>query len=211
MSQTSSTTLLEQAGSSPAGGGASVVGAPAAGLVTRLSLLRALGTALLVLAVVGAGIGALLYGIGTLPMASLSYYLVGLCAAAMAIVVTVALHGRFAATPAPLGGARSGGAGDNFLVAGRLQSLLAAAFAVKVIVLVLGIVVLRQVPLPVFGAAATAVSDAGDTSPKFSDVATFAVTFAGAALLCQLTTAFALSRSLRRPAASARHGATPTS
>jgi hypothetical protein len=64
-------------------------------------------------------------------------------------------------------------------MAGRLQSLLAAAFGVKLAVLTIGVFSLRQ------------------SGAKFEETTTFAVTFAGGALLCQLATAAFLARALR--------------
>ena len=65
---------------------------------------------------------------------------------------------------------------DGRLLATRLQSLLAAAFAVKLVSLVLAVLVLRQL------------------GTKFDDIATFAIAFAGGALLCQVVMALVLAR-----------------
>ena len=149
---------------------------------TRAGLLRALLVAVTLVTVVGLGLGLLLFGgDALLPKDALPFYIAGLTAAGFAAMLTVWLHGRFAATPAPTGDpARTG-----HLITARLQSLLAAAFGVKLVVLVLGVLIIKQFPL-------------GEEPAKFSQLATFAVTFAGAALLCQLGTAFALARTLRR-------------
>lgn len=116
------------------------------------------------------------------------YFVVGLGAAGFAAMFAVWLHGRIA------NGTPSGARPDARLEGVRLQALLAAAFGVKLAVLAVGVFVLLQVPL-------RAVSD-GDggaaATVKFTDIATFAVSFAGASLVCQLATAAALARSLRR-------------
>lgn len=152
----------------------------------RGALLRALAQSLVLVAVVGAALGALLFGGDNLLAASdLPYYGAGLGAAAFAAILAVWIHGRFAATPAPSSSADP--AHTAHLITSRLQSLLAAAFGVKLVVLVLAVVVLKQFPL-------------GEETAKFSELTTFAVTFAGAALLAQLATAFALARTLRRGA-----------
>lgn len=142
--------------------------------------------ALILLSVVGAGLGALLFGGGNLLAATdLPYYVVGLGAAAFAALFTVWVHGRFAATPSPTPSPNGNPSNTAHLITARLQSLLAAAFGVKLIVLVLAVLALKQFPL-------------GAETAKFSELTTFAVTFAGGALLCQLATAFALARTLRR-------------
>ncbi|HEB54162.1 MAG TPA: hypothetical protein ENI87_12990 [bacterium] len=149
-------------------------------------LLRALVQTIAAVAVVGAGVGALSFsGEGLLAAASLPYYVAGLCGAGFAMLATVWLHGRFAATAAPADADRA-----DFLVAARLQTLLAAALGVKLAVLVVGFLLLKRFPL-------------GPEPAKFSDIATFGVTFAAASLLCQLGTAFALARALRRRAPAA--------
>jgi hypothetical protein len=154
--------------------------------VGRGALLRAMMQAFALLAVVGSGLGALLFGGGNLLAASdLPYFVVGLGAAAFAAMFTVWVHGRFAATPSPAIAPNGNPANAGHLITARLQSLLAAAFGVKLIVLVLAVLALKQFPL-------------GEETAKFSELTTFAVTFAGAALLCQLATAFALARTLRR-------------
>ena len=163
-------------------------------MVTRAALLRALVTAVVVVLAAGSALGLLLFG-GTifgsrifggrdmLPSSAAPYYAIGLGAAGFAAFFTIWLHGRFAAVGLPPG-AGSDPARVGHLITARLQTLLAAAFAVKLAVLVLGLLVLKQFPL-------------GEEPAKFADTATFAVSFAGAALLCQLVTSLLLARSLR--------------
>ena len=155
--------------------------APAGELGHQLT--RALGVALLVVGVAAAVVGGLVFGLGWLPGSALPYYMLGIGAALFAGMLALWLHGRLldprAAMPY---------AGDGRLMAGRMQSLLAAAFGVKLVVLTIGVFALRQ------------------SGAKFADTTTFAVTFAGGALLCQLATAAFLARTLRhrpgRPTAS---------
>ena len=96
-------------------------------------------------------------------------------------MATVWLHGRLANLRGDLGAAATGR-----LMAARIQALLAAGFAVKLGVLVVGVFGLRQFSI-------------GEVPTKFADLATFAVTFAAAALLCQVTTAAFMARSMRQP------------
>jgi hypothetical protein len=115
-----------------------------------------------------------------LPAGALPYCALGLGGALLAGLSTLVLHGRFLdpRTTAPF-------AHDGRLVGARLQTLLAAGFAVKLALLIAAVLVLRQ------------------WGTKFAHVATFAVTFAGAALACQLATAACLARALRRRSAAA--------
>ncbi|MFN3240229.1 MAG: hypothetical protein ACE37K_01825 [Planctomycetota bacterium] len=146
--------------------------------IHRGMLLRALGTMIVVLAIVGTGVGLLLFGGDELLEASaLRYYVVGLVLAAAAMMLTIWVHGRFAATQMP--GATS------HAVSARLTGLLAAGMGVKMALLVLGFLALKQFPL-------------SEEATKFSDITTFAVTFVGAALLCQTGTALILARALGR-------------
>jgi len=117
---------------------------------------------------------------GLVPGGALDHVALGATAALVACAGAVWLHGRFLDPRASAPFAR-----DGRLMAGRVQSLLAAAFGVKLAVLVLGVLALRQ------GGA------------KFAEVATFCVTFAAAALVCQLATAFWLSRAISRRSAEA--------
>jgi hypothetical protein len=106
---------------------------------------------------------------------ALPYFGLGVGAAVFAAMFALWLHGRFldprAAAPF---------ASDGKLMASRLQSLLAAAFAVKPAVVVIGVLALRQ------------------SGVKFDDMAVFAVTFAVASLLSQLATAGFLAHALQR-------------
>ena len=146
------------------------------------ALVRALALGVAAIAVPGAVVGALVFtGDGALAAAA-PYYAVGLGAAVFAAMFTVWLHGRLAS-------AGSGGTGADMRLAARVQALrfqglLAAAFGVKLVVLVAGVFVLRAVPLREGGV-------------KFTDTATFAVTFVAASLVLQLATAASISKSLR--------------
>jgi len=148
--------------------------------IHRGLLIRALLQMMVVLAVVGVGIGFLLFGGDQLLEASaLRYYIVGLVGAGVAMMLTIWVHGRFAATQMP------GATGPA--VSARLTGLLAAGMGVKMALLVIGFLALKQFPL-------------SEEATKFSDITTFAVTFVGAALLCQIGTALILARALgRRP------------
>ena len=155
------------------------------GLITRALLLRALMTAVALVLVLGSVVGVVLFaGSELAPQDALPHYVIGLCMAGVAAMLTVWLHGRFAAVSPP--GADRDPALAGALAKSRLQSLLAAAFGVKLAVLVLGVLVLKQFPL-------------GEGPTKFAQIATFALTFAGGALLCQLATAGVLATTLRRP------------
>ena len=139
-------------------------------------LTRALGVALLVVGVAAGVVGGLVFGLGALPMSGLPYYGLGIGGALFAGMLALWLHGRLIDSRATIPYA-----GDGRLLAGRLQSLLAAAFAVKLALLTIGVFSLRQ------------------SGAKFADTTIFAVTFAGGALLCQLATAAFLARALRYP------------
>lgn len=146
--------------------------------IHRGLLMRALLQMLVVLAVVGTGIGFLLFGGDQLlEVSALRYYVVGLVGAAVAMMLTIWVHGRFAATQMP--GATS------HAVSARLTGLLAAGMGVKMALLVIGFLALKQFPL-------------SEEATKFSDITTFAVSFVGAALLCQIGTALILARALGR-------------
>lgn len=151
-------------------------------VIDRGLLLRALGRTGAVLAVAGVVLGFVLFGGDQLlDPGARRYYAAGLAAAALAMVLTIWLHGRFASTHMP--GATS------HAVSARLTGLLAAGMGVKMALLVLGFLALKQFPL-------------GAEPAKFSDITTFAVSFVGAALLCQVGTAWTLARALGRPATS---------
>jgi hypothetical protein len=75
-------------------------------------------------------------------------------------------------------------------MAGRVQGLLAAAFGVKLAVLVIVVLYLQRL-LP-----------AAEPDAKFAATAAFCIAFAAASLVCQLATAGYLARALgRRPTA----------
>ncbi len=129
----------------------------------------------LVVLLAAALVGGLVFGpLAWLPDPVLPFYCGGIGLALVAGMLALVLHGRFLdpKASAPFGH-------DARLLAGRLQGLLAAAFAAKLGVLVVAFFVLRQ-----FGA-------------KFADTATFCITFAAAALLYQLVTAGVLVRQMR--------------
>lgn len=163
--------------------------APAAGGDLHALLLRALLRA--AAAVLGAAVvvGFVIFRLaGLLPVEAVVYYAMGIAAALFAGMLALILHGRFLDPRATAPFAR-----DGRLLAGRLQSLLAAAFAVKLAVLVVGVLVLRQL------------------GTKFAESATFAITFAGGALLCQLVTAAVLARAVQQRSASSAAAPQPTS
>ncbi|MFK7743058.1 MAG: hypothetical protein AB8H80_22280 [Planctomycetota bacterium] len=163
--------------------------------ISRAALLRALVQAVSVIVALGVIVGFVVFrlkgadGTVTLPADHLPYFVVGLAATVFAAFFTVWLHGRFLSVQSPVAAGDPARVGT--LVAARLQGLLAAAFGVKMFVLVIGFFALRKFALP----------GGGEGVAKFSQITTFAVTFAGGALLCQLVTALALSRSMRSSAA----------
>jgi hypothetical protein len=138
---------------------------PLTSLVQALSL----GTAAVVV-VVGA---ALVFGL--VPTAMHGVVGAGAGAALLANAAAVLLHNRMVDSRPAASFAR-----DAQLMAGRMQSLLAAAFLVKLAVLVVGVVALRQL------------------DAKFDAIAAFAIAFATASLVCQLATAGLLARVLSR-------------
>lgn len=148
--------------------------APHAGREVGPVLVRALSVALGCVGLVLAMVGAFAYGLGSLPTETLPYYGLGAGAALFAGMVVLWLQGRLLDPRATIPYA-----GDGRLMAGRMQSLLAAAFGVKLFVLTVGFLGLRM------GGA------------KFAETTTFAVTFAGGALLSQLATAAFLARALQ--------------
>lgn len=143
---------------------------PSAPPVDALLLGRALAAGV---GVAGAAF-ALAWLVGAFPEGATWFAAVGALAAVGAALVAVFLHGRFLSRDATR---RFGG--DGRLLAGHLQSLLAAAFAVKLAFVVLGVLVLRQ------------------QGVKFTELATFAVTFAAVSLLCQMATAGFLARAIQ--------------
>jgi hypothetical protein len=115
-----------------------------------------------------------------LPRDRLAFFGLGIGAALLATALALLVHGRL------LDRRRDAVfAGDGRLMAGRLQGLLGAAFAVKLSALVLGMLALRQ------------------SGAKFEDTATFGVTFVGAALVAQLGATASLARGLQRAPARA--------
>jgi len=127
-------------------------------------------------------IATAVWATGVLPEGTPYYVALGTAAALLAGMAAVWLHGRLLDKNASVPFAS-----DGRLMASRVRSLLAAAFGVKLAVLVIGVVALRQ------------------SGVKFAELAAFCVTFAAASLVCQLATAFSLSRAIgrhRKPAAS---------
>ena len=98
----------------------------AAGGVSRAALLRALGLAIAALAVIGGGMGALLFA-GSSPQSNelLPHYVVGLGAAAFAAMFTVWVHGRFASTAPP------GGDPSRYVDSRRGQTAATAGVGVR--------------------------------------------------------------------------------
>jgi hypothetical protein len=139
------------------------------------ALPRAFGLAAVLVLGIGAAVGVPLFAAGALASADWPFFALGIAAALLAGMLALLLHGRFLdpRTTAPF-------AKDGQLLAGRLQSLLAAAFGAKLAVLIAGVMALRFAGV------------------KFAGMATFAITFAGAALLCQLATATSLARAVQR-------------
>jgi hypothetical protein len=121
---------------------------------------------------------ALVWATGLLPEGTPYYVALGTAAALLAGMAAVWLHGRLLDRNASLPFAS-----DGRLMASRVRSLLAAAFGVKLVVLVLGVVALHQ------------------SGVKFAELAAFCITFAAASLVCQLATAFSLSRAIGRRSA----------
>jgi hypothetical protein len=144
---------------------------PAAAGIGMPVLLRAMAFGIGTVAVVV----AIAWLTGLLPEGTVDFVALGAGAALAAGVLALWIHGRFldARAAAPI-------ARDGRLMAGRLQGLLAAAFAVKLAVLVIGMLYLSQ-----FGV-------------KFAGKASFCIAFAGASLVCQLATAGYLARALQR-------------
>jgi hypothetical protein len=152
------------------------------------ALLAALVRAYAALAIAGGAVFAVRY-VGAAAAPGAGFYLAGVGTAALACLLALVLHGRFLDPRAQGPFAR-----DAQLLAARLQGLLAAAFGAKLGVLVVAFFVLRQL------------------GTKFADLATFCVTFAGGALLCQIVTAAVLARSLQARAqrAASLGAASPT-
>lgn len=154
----------------------------AAATSTEPSLLRAMAFGIgVVMAVL-----VLLWLARLLPAETTGYVALGAGGALLAGVLALWLHGRMIGRRG-----ETAFAGDVRRMAGHLQGLLAAAFVVKLAVLVLGVLYLQRV-------LADDPSDA-----KFAATASFCIAFAGASLVCQLATAGYLARALGRRTPSA--------
>lgn len=143
----------------------------APGAPSALELLPALLRGALAVGLLAVGAWAT----GALPPASHPFLALGAGAALAATGLAVVLHSRildrrFAASMAH----------DPRLIAGRLQGLLAVGLLLKLFAVTLGVLWLRAVGV------------------KFEAVATFAVAFAAASLVCQVTAAGSLVRSTAR-------------
>ena len=151
------------------------------------ALIRALSVGVGVLTVLAVPVWLLCFQGEARLTASQPYFVVGLGAAVFAAMISVWLNGRITARRTAAAG------GDAALTARleglRLQGLMAAGFGAKLVVLVAGVFLLRATPLRRNDVAADV---------KFADLASFAVTFAGASLVMQLITAASIARSLRR-------------
>lgn len=132
---------------------------------------------------VGVAIAAMLAAwlAGLLPEATQGYAALGAAVALAAGVLAVLFHARVLDRRAE---ARL--MGDGRLLGARLQSLLGAAFAVKLASLVLGLVALRS-SLP-----------GDDPDAKFAATAAFCIAFASASVVCQIATVGYLARTLGR-------------
>lgn len=156
---------------------------PAAGDLHAV-LLRASWRGVGVVVGLAAGVGLVLFGpFALLASDAMPFYASGAGLALLAGMLALFLHGRFLdpRTTAPF-------ARDARLLAGRLQGLLAAAFAAKLGVLVLAFFALRQL------------------GAKFADTAALCIAFAAYALIYQLVTACFLARALQPRAAAADSG-----
>jgi hypothetical protein len=157
----------------PAGRSGSGVPAPAA--APTVALLPALLRGAVAVGVLAVGCAAS----GWLPSGSAPYLALGAGAALAATGLALVLHGRildrrFAARLAD----------DAHLIAGRLQGLLALGLLLKLATLCVAVLWLRAAGV------------------KFDAVTTFAVSFAAASLVCQVTAAGCLLRAMsRRPGA----------
>lgn len=128
----------------------------------------------------GAGLVALLLGsawlLGLLPAGLENFVALGALAAVASVAFAIVLHSRF--LDRRFAQRHPAFANDPRLMSGRIQSLLAAAFAIKLLVLLAGVFGLRQAGV------------------KFEATVAFAVAFAAAALACQFAAAAYLSRVL---------------
>lgn len=170
----------------------------AAGRLDRALLWRALlaggGVAAVLLGAFAGMVASDTLGLGALlPVASLRYVAGGVAAAVLALALALRFHGRLLQRAANAAGGML--ATDRKLAArlegGRLQALLAAAFVLKLLALVVGVLVLRT------------------NGVKFSDVAAFAIAFAAASLICQVVAAGSLVRQASSSSASSSRAPTP--
>ena len=153
------------------------------------AMVRALGVGVLALIATGWPVSYLVFGAGSDLSASLPYFITGIAAAIATAIISVWLSGRISANRTAAAG---GDAALNARLEGlRLQGLMAAGFGAKLIMLVIGVFALRSFPLRL-GELASDV--------KFVDLVSFAVTFAGAALVMQMITAVSIANTLRRRA-----------
>lgn len=144
---------------------------PAPGAPSAVDLLPALLRGAVVVGTLAAGV----WVTGALSPATQPFMVLGAGAALGATGLAVALHSRvldrrFAASMGH----------DPKLIAGRLQGLLAVGMLLKLLTVTVGVLWLRSAGV------------------KFDAVATFAVTFAAAALVCQVVAAGSLVRSTAR-------------
>jgi hypothetical protein len=137
-------------------------------------------------AVLAMALAVSVWALGLLPAGLETWVACGCGAALLATGLALVLHGRFLDRRA-LASLR----GDPRLMAGRLQGLMAAALMLKLATVTIGVLVLRS------------------QGVKFQEVAAFAVAFAAASLVCQVTAAGTLVRAMSRAARPAA-GAGPT-
>lgn len=117
------------------------------------------------------------WALGLLPAELVAWVAYGSAAAVAATGLALVLHSRFLDRRA-LASLR----GDPRLMAARLQGLMAAALMIKLATVTIGVLVLRS------------------QGVKFQEVAAFAVAFAAASLVCQVTAAGTLVRAMSRTA-----------
>lgn len=122
-------------------------------------------------------LGAMAWGLGLVATDRAGMLALGLGAALFASGAAVLLKGGFLGDRA-----MASMHGDGRLLAARLQSILAAGLGLKLATVTIGVLALRSQQV------------------KFELVTTFAVAFAAAALVCQVTVAGILWRALSRRA-----------
>ncbi|MCA8954285.1 MAG: hypothetical protein KDE27_32555 [Planctomycetes bacterium] len=135
-------------------------------------------------------LAAIALAIGAAPAGGELWLGLGAAAALVAAAASLAVHGRFLRTGSAADGAHANAgallaARLQALLAARLQALLAASLLIKLAVLGLALVALWR-----FGV-------------KFEHTATFCVAYAAASLICQITSAGYVFRSLGARAAGA--------